>query len=122
MKKLVIGFGSIVVLFIAVIIVLATVDFNRIGKDNMYVQIPEQSMVEEMKLDSGEIMTRYWYTVLAYNDKGEEVELEFSAAKELRADAYLMMYVKDGDQVSSYDEVQEKDIPEKALAQLKKNE
>lgn len=113
MKKGLIGIVVVAVLLIGAIIALATVDFNRMGKDNVYYQIPAESLVEETKLDSGEIIKRYLYTGTAYKENGESIEVEFSAAKELREGAYLKLYLKKGDVVTSYDEVQPSDIPDK---------
>src|SRR5690625_2918753 len=114
MKKVFGLLGVLVVLFIGAIVIVATVDFNRLGKENAYVQIAGTPTVEETKLDSGEIMKRYWYTLPAYNEDGKMIEVEFDAAKELRNDAYLMLYLDRNDEVTSYDEVQINDIPQKA--------
>ncbi|WP_060205114.1 YxeA family protein [Sporosarcina koreensis] len=113
MKKGLIAVGVLAIFLIGAIIALATMDFNRMGKDNAYYQIPAESSVEETKLESGEIMKRYLYTGTAYKENGESIEVEFSAAKELREGAYLKLYLKNGDEVTSYDEVQPSDIPEK---------
>ncbi|WP_336823291.1 YxeA family protein [Sporosarcina sp. USHLN248] len=113
MKKGLIAIGVLAVLLIGAIVALATIDFNRMGKDNAYYQIPAENSVEETKLDSGEIMKRYFYTGTAYKENGEPIEVEFSAAKELKEGAFLKLYLKKGDEVTSYDEVQPSDIPEK---------
>ncbi|WP_078378484.1 YxeA family protein [Sutcliffiella halmapala] len=118
MKKFFILISSAAVLLVAAITILATVDFNRLGKDNAYVQITTEGSVEETKLDSGEILTRYWYTLPAYNEDGSIVEVEFSGAKELRQGAYLMLYLKNGNDVTSYDEVHLNDIPKKAKEKI----
>lgn len=118
MKKVV---GIITLLFIVLvggIVALATVDINRFGKDNLYVQIGEYTEVEETRLDSGQIAKRYWYELPSYNEEGEMITVNFSAAKELRMDAYLMIYVKNGNEVTSYDEVQWEDIPIEAQVKL----
>ena len=113
MKKGLIAVGVLAILLIGAIVTLATVDFNRMGKDNAYYQIPAKSTVEETKLDSGEIIKRYLYTGTAYKENGESIEVEFSAAKELREGAYLKLYLKKGNAVTSYDEVAPSDIPDK---------
>ncbi|MFD1064698.1 YxeA family protein [Oceanobacillus locisalsi] len=110
MKKFIfILFG--VVLFVAAIVVLLTVDFNRAGKDNVYIQVDEPASTEEDKLDTGEIATTYWYEQPAYTEDGDEIEVTFSAQKDLRQGAYLMLYVDDDNEVSSYDEVSEEELP-----------
>lgn len=111
---------AIFILLVGAIVVLATIDINRLGKDNMYVQISEPVEVEETKLDSGEIMQRYRYELASFNENGDMARLEFSSAKELRKDAYLMLYVKNGDEVTSYDEVTWNDIPIQAQEKLVK--
>ncbi|MEG7677119.1 DUF1093 domain-containing protein, partial [Listeria monocytogenes] len=67
MKKII---GIVVILLIGSVVALATIDFNRFGKENVYVQVGEPSYIEEEKLDSGEIMTTYWYELPAYNENG----------------------------------------------------
>lgn len=108
MKKL-IGITSILV--VAAVVILATVDFNRFGKENVYVQVGDPSYTDEDRLDSGEIMTSYWYELPAYHENGSAVKVEFSAQKELRQGAYLKLYVKEGNEVTSYDEVSWEEVP-----------
>ncbi|GAB2565460.1 YxeA family protein [Gracilibacillus alcaliphilus] len=115
MKKI---FVIILVLIVGAVIVLMTVDFNRLGKDSVYIEVIDPTDIEEEKLDNGEIMTRYWYQQTAFNEEGESVEIEFSAHKELRQGAYLMLYVKNDSEVTSYDEVQWDEIPSTAQAAL----
>jgi len=115
MKKVL---GILGILLVGAIAVFATVDFNRFGKEKVYVQISKTASVEETKTDSGEIIKRYWYTLPAYKENGEKIEVEFSGAKELRKDAYLMLYIEDGNEVTSYDEVQLNEITQKAKEKL----
>lgn len=118
MKKMV---GIVALLFIVLIggiVALATIDINRFGKDRLYVQIGEYANVEETRLDSGQIAKRYWYDLPSYDENGEMIKVEFSAAKELRMDAYLMLYVKKGNAVTSYDEVKWEEIPIQARKKL----
>ncbi|WP_245808941.1 hypothetical protein [Shouchella patagoniensis] len=51
---------AIFLIIVAAVVILATFDFNRFNKDNLYVQIDELVEVEETVLDSGEIIQRYW--------------------------------------------------------------
>lgn len=121
MKKVLIGFGvSVAVLFVGLVLLLTT-DFNRLNKENVYVKVPAEELAEidEFKLSDGEIMRRYIYTVPAFNEAGEKVGVEFSAARPLREGAYLMLYMKKGTtEVTSYDEVQVGDLPEQVKTQL----
>lgn len=119
MKKIYFGVGALCILLIAGIVTLMTVDFNRVNKDYYYLQITTDGEVEEYKLDSGEIAKTYWYELLSYNEDGKEQTLKFSAPKNLRKDAYLKLYVKDGNEVTSYNEVQFDEIPKIVQEQLK---
>ena len=119
MKKI---FGVLVLLVVAGIVagvvVLKTIDINRIGKSNLYVEVIEPTEVKEDKLNSGEIVEGYWYEQKAFDTKGNEVDIEFSALKELRKGAYLKLYVKKDNTVTSYDEVKWGDIPSDTQAKL----
>lgn len=121
MKKGLISFSVAVAFLFAAFVLLLTMDFNRFNKDNVYVQIPAEELaeVQEDKLSNGEMMRRYLYTVPAYNEAGEKVAVQFSAAKPLREGAYLMLYLKKGtSEVTSYDEVQAANVPEKVKQQF----
>lgn len=120
MKKIYIGISVTLLLFVAALVTLMTVDFNRINKDTYYVQVTTDGEVEEYKLSTGEIAQTYWYELPSYNENGKEEKLKFSATKNLRKDAYLKLYVKGGKEVSSYDEVQFDEIPTKVQEKLKK--
>ncbi|MFJ7951961.1 YxeA family protein [Lysinibacillus sp. NPDC096418] len=119
MKKVYIGVGAVFILFVGALVVLMTVDFNRINKDTYYVQVTTDGELEEYKLNTGKIAETYWYELPSYDESGKERTLKFSATKNLRKDAYLKLYVKGGKGVSSYDEVQFDEIPTKAQEKLK---
>lgn len=113
--------GIIVALLVIIVGSLAVfrfVDFNQMGAEKYYVQITGDGRVEEHKLDTGEIVKTYWYSLPAYDVNGLEKTFDFSAQKNLRQDAYLMLFAKDSKGVTSYEEVQLADIPEKAQKQL----
>ncbi|GIO22112.1 YxeA family protein [Oceanobacillus sp. J11TS1] len=110
MKKIMILMTGVVILFVAAVVVLMTVDFNRAGKDHVYVQVGEPENIEEDKLDTGEIITTYWYEQPAYTEDGEEIQVKFSAQKQLRQGAYLKLYVKNENEVTSFDEVSEEEL------------
>lgn len=114
MKKFLMLVGILFILGAAGVFALTKIDFNRMNADNYYLQITEDGVQHETKLDDGSVMTYYSYKLDAKNADGEMIPLEFTAQKNLRKDAYLKMYVKNGDEVSSYDEVKFEDIPKKA--------
>lgn len=111
MKKIFIALGAFVALMLAALVVLATVDFNRVAKDNVYVHITTDGELETFTASDGAVYETYWYELPAYTEAGEELTVEFSAQKNLRHDAYLMLYMKDGNEVTSYDEVQVDELP-----------
>lgn len=113
MKKIFIMCGILIVLVIGALAVLATMDFNRLGKDNLYVQITADGDEERYVTSNGVVNYTYWYTQTAYDEEGKEVDVKFSAQKNLRHNAYLKLYVKDRNEVSSYDEMQFDELPEK---------
>lgn len=117
MKK-VIGITVGVILLAASVVILATVDFNRLGKENVYVQVGDPTDIDEDKIDSGQIIKTYWYELPAYYEDGNVLNVEFFAQKELRQGAYLKLYIKKGSEVTSYDEVSWEEIPEAAQEEL----
>lgn len=119
MKKVFLGIGALFILFVAGLVVLMTVDFNRLNKDTYYVHITTDGEMEEYKANSGEIFKMYWYEIPTYNKNGEEQTLKFSAQKNLRHDAYLKLYVKKETEVTSYDEVKFHELPAKVQDQMK---
>lgn len=114
MKKGIIG--AIVLVIVA--LGLVNIDWNRLGKETLYVQIGEATDVEETTLDSGDVVRRYAYTMPALTKDGDPRPVTFTAAKELRSGAYLKLYVKDQDIVTSYDEIEVVDIPKSAREKL----
>lgn len=111
MKKIFITLSIVIVIVIAGLVVLSTVDFNRAGKDNVYVQVIGEGKEESFTSNDGTIYKSYWYTLPAYNEQGEQTEVKFSASKMLKEGAFLKLYVKDGNEVTSYDEVSHSELP-----------
>lgn len=118
MKKVLIGVSATVLLLVGVVFTLRNVNYNRIGKDQYYVQIVGEGSEVESQDTNGNIYVDYEYELPGYNKNGEEKELVFTAKKQLREEAYLQIYVKDKNVVTSYQEVQEDELPEKAAEAL----
>ncbi|WP_042470232.1 YxeA family protein [Bacillus ndiopicus] len=118
MKKVFIVLASLIAVVIAGLVIIATVDFNRLGKNYVYVQIAGDGEVEKYTASNGEVLEMYWYKQPAYKENGEAINVEFSATKNLRHDAYLKLYVKNGNEVTSYDEVTFDELPEKVKEKL----
>ncbi|WP_026825224.1 MULTISPECIES: YxeA family protein [Exiguobacterium] len=103
---------GIAIVSIVLMVGLTKVDWNRIGKDTLFVEIKGATDIEETTLENGEVMKRYVYTQPAFSSEGKSKEVTFTAMKELREGAYLRLYVKDGDTVTSYEEVSRADVPQ----------
>lgn len=120
MKKIGIFIIAIMVVLIGFVIFIQNVNINRLGTDEYYVQISNSVNKTEDKTDSGQVYVQYEYQLSAFDKSGNKKEFTFTASKELRKDAYLMLFVKDEKGVTSYEEVKKADIPKKALDQLGK--
>lgn len=119
MRKVLITLGVMIGLAVVGLIAVFSMDWNRFGKENMYVEIVDDGRMEEERSSSGEVFKRYWYELEAINEEGNTTSVTFSSHKNLRVGAYLKLYVKNDDEVTSYDEVQEEDIPSHILEKLK---
>lgn len=121
MKKIGVFITIFVILLLSVLFYfLRGTNLNRFGAEHYYIQITTDGESEVTVLDNGEKMERFSYELPAYNDKGDVKEMTFTSHKNLRRDAYLQLFYKESKGVTSYEEVQEDAIPEKALKQLKK--
>lgn len=92
------------------------------GGDEYYVKITTDGTRIEDKYDSGEKYIDYQYEMTTYDKDGQAKELTFKANKErpLRKNAYLALtYNTNKEAVTSWKEVAEADVPQKALSQLK---
>ncbi|CAH1191425.1 MULTISPECIES: YxeA family protein [Paenibacillus] len=117
MKKGITAVAVVVIALVGFVVFIQNVNLNRIGAQQYYVQINQDGKRIEDKSDSGQKYVSYEYTQEGFDSKGKEKVLTFTAAKELRKDAYLRIYVK-GNDVSSYQEVQADELPEQAKQKL----
>lgn len=60
----------------------------------------------------------YEYKLSGFDKDGTEKTMEFTAYKNLRKEAFLRVYYADKKGVTSWEEIQPKDIPEKAKEKL----
>lgn len=120
MKKFLLSVLVFFIVLAAAGYAVLSIDWNRFNKEHYYVQITDAPSVEEFVDTNGAVYKSYWYTQTGYHEDGKEQQLNFSGQKELRQDAYLRIYVKDGDVVTSYDEVTFEEMPEAAQKALKK--
>lgn len=115
-RVLLIGSISLIVLVIGLLVFIQNVNINRLGTDHYYVQIQDGKRIDETA-DDGKKYFYYEYTLEAFDQDGNSKTLTFNANKELRKDAYLRLYVKPSG-VSSYQEVQESELPKQAKQRL----
>ncbi|WP_099221315.1 YxeA family protein [Listeria costaricensis] len=116
-KAFFITISVILALGILAVLALRFINFNQIGADQYYVQITQNGDKQTEYADDGEDISRYNYELTGYDENGKAKKLSFDAEKNLRLNAYLRVYYKN-DVVSSYEEVQKQDIPQKAQTQL----
>ncbi|EOL43356.1 YxeA family protein [Enterococcus caccae] len=89
------------------------------GKD-YYTRVGTPTEVTTGKFDNGDKYTQYNYTQTAYSKQGEKtVQKTYEIRnKPLRINAYLKLKVNPRKGVLSWEEVPEKEVPEKALEKL----
>ncbi|AZQ45719.1 YxeA family protein [Bacillus albus] len=106
---------SILVVFASL---LVGCDINRMGKDEYYVQITVDGKEVHSKADNGQKFKDYEYKLTGFDKDGKEKELEFTAQKNLRKDAFLRVYYSDKKGVSAWEEVKKDELPAKVKEKL----
>ncbi|OQR54320.1 YxeA family protein [Bacillus sp. CDB3] len=106
---------SILVVFASL---LVGCDLNRMGKDEYYVQIKADGIEKNEKADGGQPIKSFEYKLPAFDKDGKEKELEFTAQKNLRKDAFLRVYHSDKKGVSAWEEVKKDELPAKVKEKL----
>ncbi|WP_179194813.1 YxeA family protein [Bacillus sp. EAC] len=97
---------------------------QTIGTKEMYVHITEHGQKKTIKDEKGDSFNRYYYQIKAYDENGKQEIVTFSAAKNLKLDSFLRVYVakgkyKDGTKpISTYEEVKELEVPKKARVKI----
>lgn len=99
--------------FILCTTILIGCNVNRLFKEKYYVQITNDGQE-----DKNSEVYKYTYTLIGFNKDGKEKTMEFTADKNLRKGAFLCVYYDDKNGVTSWQEVQPKDMPEKAKQKL----
>lgn len=108
MKKIVtIGLGIVLLLLTA----CSPQPLQTIGTTKYYVTIDDKGEKQEHKAED---ITRYEYNLTGFDKAGEAKDLTFTAGHELKQGAFLRIYYKK-DEVITYEEVGNEDIPEKAM-------
>ncbi|GGE67828.1 YxeA family protein [Priestia taiwanensis] len=85
---------------------------------NPFIDMDEYYVL--LKEDGKKLDEKQWeYELTGYNKDGDKQEFVLLTSRDLRKDAYLKVFVK-GRNGKSFVEVQENEVPEKALAIIKK--
>nr|WP_142399167.1 YxeA family protein [Bacillus thuringiensis] len=94
-------------------------NLNRIGTEKYYVQINVDGKEGVAKSIDGEIMGKeFTYKLRGFDEEGKEKELEFKTQKNLRKEAFLLVYYSKEKGVKSWEEVEKDDLPTKVKEKL----
>lgn len=116
MKKVLIGIIVLIVVIIGGVFVWYKMSY---GGTSYYTQITLDGKKVQKTFDNGTKFDEWEYSQSAYDANGNEKKIDFSADHNLRKEAYLKLTYNDKKGVTSWEEVQQKDIPEKAQGKLK---
>lgn len=106
---------SILVVFASL---LVGCDLNRMGKDEYYVQITVDGKEYNGKSNDGAPYKYYQYKLTGFDKEGKEKELEFTAQKNLRKEAFLRVFHSDKKGVTAWEEVKKDELPAKVKEKL----
>ncbi|MBK5493234.1 YxeA family protein [Bacillus thuringiensis] len=107
-----------IIIFISIFAVFTSLlvgcSLNRFGTDKYYVHITVDGKEGVAKSIEGEVMGKeFTYNLVGFDENGKEKELEFKAQKNLRKQAFLLVYHSEEKGVKSWEEVQKEDLPAK---------
>lgn len=92
---------------------------NYVG-ESYYLQVTRDGNKEKILDDSGKPFYLYQYKEQVFNKNGKEKQVDFIASHNLRHKAYLKLIYSARKGVTYWEEVTNKDIPNKALQNIKK--
>lgn len=119
MKKLLIGLGAFIIIAVGG---YRLADHLIMGGESYYVQITTDGEKQVDRADGGQEIISYRYELPGFNKEGKEKIMDFNGSQErpLRKDAFLKVTWNKNKGVTSYEEVQAKDIPSAAQEKLSK--
>lgn len=88
---------------------------SEYGGHDYYLQVHEDGKKLTEETQDGGTWHGFSYDEKAYSKTGEEKDMEFTATHNLKHEAYLKLIWNQKKGVTSWEEVQKKDVPEKAL-------
>lgn len=116
MKKVLLG-------LLAFVLIIGSLGFglykSRYGGTERYVKITKDGSTLVTKTDSGERYVYYEYKLNSYDKNGEEKGVTFTATHNLRKNAYLKLTDNKVRGITNWEEVQQKNLPNKAKDKLK---
>ena len=118
MKKTILSCIIIAAVLLGGLAVIQKVNFNRLGTDEYYTQIKGEGKKIEDKTDNGKRYISYEYKLPAFDKGGKQKILTFTAQKQLREKAYLLLFVKEKKGVTSYQEVKREELPKTVSEKL----
>ncbi|AKZ63308.1 hypothetical protein F506_12045 [Herbaspirillum hiltneri N3] len=83
---------------------------KRVGKDEFYVYVIDPG---KKILPGAYVRQHYEYRLPAVGESGVQKTLTFTATKQLSLDTYLRLYVSSADQVTAWEEVQQRELPDR---------
>lgn len=115
-KKKVMGISIILIIVLigAVLFIMSkflTTDYNKRGTDKYYLQIVGEGEAYDSNPGEEEDI-RYNYNLPAYDNEGNQKNMEFTSAEPLTEGAYLVVYYRSDKGVTTYEEIQKSAIPE----------
>lgn len=119
MKKLLIGLGAFIIIVFGG---YRLADHLIMGGESYYVQITTDGEKQVDRADGGQEIISYRYELPGFNKEGKEKTMDFNGFQErpLRKDAFLKVTWNKNKGVTSYEEIQAKDIPSAAQEKLSK--
>ncbi len=116
MKKILLMLGLVIIIGICLSMFFMNPEKltpdNPAGKTVYYTMITGSGVQDDND--------RYDYELTAFNEKGEEKKLEFSAGKQLRKGAYIQLYHSRFRGVTHWEEVNFEELPEAVQRQYQK--
>ena len=104
----------IIVGVIIIVLIAGAYYFLVVHKDLYYTQIDNTKLEEISTTDD----MKYQYILTAYNQNGQEKEVQFKTSRELREDAYLGLEVMQFRGVVNWREVQTDELPDKVKTEM----
>lgn len=91
-------------LLLAALVGWLLIDMDRLFADTYYVRVPSIETAEQDGAD-------YVYTTIGYHEEKKKRSLTFTSESRLAEGDFLKLYVKDEGTVTTFEKVDERDVP-----------